>query len=263
MKLGCQTITFGEEQRDDFGSIFRVIRDAGYTGVEIGYRRFAGYDFARLRDLLSENSLNLYATHIGGNLEDTSHAAGERSVLDEILADLELLDVDKLMYSGLRYESDEQFASDLDMVRRSARLAADRGMKLLYHNHNWEFTENARVYRALVEEGGDDLGFCPDVGWIFKGGAPVLETLESVRDRIGVIHFKDFASEGTGAATETVDTVEFGNGVVPLEEIARWTSEHAADAVVIAEQDRTSIRPADAIAHNGRYLSSLFSQENE
>jgi sugar phosphate isomerase/epimerase len=258
MRIGCQTITFGDDQAKRFDEVFRVVASAGYDGVEIGYRRLAGTDFGQLRELLAKHGLELFASHIGGNLEDESQAAGERSLLAAILDDLAALDVDILMYSGLKFEHEEQFERDLSMVFRSARSAADRGVRLLYHNHNWEFRNGARVFRALVERGGPHLGFCPDVGWIFKGGADVIETLESVRERIGVVHFKEFASPGTGKATETVDTVEFGRGVVPLEAAAAWVIRNVADAWVVAEQDRSEIRPEDAVKANGTYLARLF-----
>jgi sugar phosphate isomerase/epimerase len=262
MNIGCQTITFGEDQRERFPAVFRSIHESGYTGVEIGYRRLAGYDIGELRELLAKNSLSLFASHIGGNLEDESQAAGERSLLDEILIDLNNLGIDTLMYSGLQYDTAEQFACDLEMIRRSAKTAADHGVKLLYHNHNWEFLNDARIYRALVEDGGDDLGFCPDVGWIFKGGVSILDTLESIRDRIGVIHFKDFATVGTGSIPELLETVEFGDGIVPLGEVADWVTQNVSVAWVVAEQDRTRIAPEEAVAKNGSYLSSIFHMEN-
>lgn len=260
MNIGCQTITFGEDQRDRFDAVFDTVAKAGYTGVEIGYRRIAGYDFARLEDQLASRGLTLFASHIGGNLEDAVQAADERSLLDTVLDDLERLGVGVLMYSGLNFEDDEQFTRDVAMINRSANIARDRGVELLYHNHNWEFLNDQRVFRGLLESGGDALGFCPDVGWIFKGGVPIIDTLDSIRGRIGVVHFKDFASPGTGAVPEVLDTVEFGDGMVPLGEVASWVRKYAPDAWVVAEQDRSAIEAGETVIKNGRYLQSLFEE---
>ncbi len=258
MRIGCQTITFGDDQRDRFEWVFSSVREAGYDGVEIGYRRIAGYDFGRLKELLAASSLELFASHIGGNLDDSSQAAEERALVDTILDDLDKLDVGTLMYSGLSFESAEQFERDLAAVDRYARMAADRGIRLLYHNHNWEILDDARVLRALLDCTGEHLGFCPDVGWIFKGGLPVCDVLGMLEGRIGAVHFKDFASKSAGEAPEDLDTVEFGRGAAPLRDAAGWVSEHAPGVWVVAEQDVSSLPPAEAVKRNATYLESLF-----
>ena len=258
MRIGCQTITFGDDQQDRFDSVFSAVRQAGYEGVEIGYRRLQGCDPDRMRGMLDAHGIELLASHIGGNLEDPRQADGERSLLDEILDYLQKLNVSVLMYSGSRYENDEQFNRDLAMVRAAAEEAAECGVRLLYHNHYWEMRDNARIMRALIDEGGDALGFCPDVGWIFKGGADVIEILELMRDRIGVIHFKDFAFPGTGEEYELCDTVEFGRGIVPLDEMATWAKEHAPDAWAVAEQDISVLEPDVAVRENAAHLKACL-----
>jgi len=254
MRLGCQTITFGDDQHQHFDSVFASVHEAGYEGVEIGYRRIAGCDPGHLRELLDQHDLQLFASHIGGNLEDADQADGERSLLEDALEYLQKLGVGILMYSGLRFDSEDQFNSDLAMIRRAAQRAAQQGVRLLYHNHYWEMRDDARILRALVDQGGDDLGFCPDVGWIFKGGADVTQTLELLRGGIGVVHFKDFAFPGTGEEYELCDTVEFGRGIVPLDKAAEWVLAHAPDAWAVAEQDISVLEPAVAVRENAAYL---------
>ncbi len=254
MRIGCQTITFGDDQHQHFDSVFASVREAGYEGVEIGYRRIAGCDPVRLRELLDQHNLELFASHIGGNLEDADQADNERSLLEDVLDCLQKLDVGILMYSGLRFDTEDQLNSDLAMIRRTAQRATEQGVRLLYHNHYWEMRDDARILRSLLEEGGDDLGFCPDVGWIFKGGADIIQTLELLRGRIGVVHFKDFAFPGTGEEYELCDTVEFGRGIVPLADVATWMTKHAPDAWAVAEQDISVLEPGMAVRENAAYL---------
>ena len=258
MRIGCQTITFGDDQADHFDSVFASVREAGYEGVEIGYRRIADCDPDHLRELLEKHELELFASHIAGNLEDADQADSERSLLETVLDYLRKLDVGMLMYSGLKYESDDQFARDLAMIRHGAEKVAQQGVRLLYHNHYWEMRDDASILRALVDEGGDDLGFCPDVGWIFKGGADITGTLELLRGRIGVVHFKDFAFPGTGEEYELCDTVEFGRGIVPLDDVATWAKEHAPEAWMVAEQDISVLEPGMAVRENGAYLNKIL-----
>ncbi len=65
----------------------------------------------------------LAASHVGGNLFDAQQAGQERSMLDEVLDYLQQMGTNLLMYSGLRYQSDEQLAAGIDMLNRGAQNA--------------------------------------------------------------------------------------------------------------------------------------------
>ena len=189
-------------------------------------------------------------------LEETAaelRRESERRVIDAVLDYLEPLGARLVMYSGLRYESDGQLASDLAMLNRSAERCAERGVRLLYHNHNWEFADGARVMRAVLEDGCPALGLCPDVGWVMKGGRDAVEFLEGAGERVGALHFKDFATAGG-----EVDTVLLGTGVAPLREAGRWAMRAMDGGWMIAEQDRAEGDPAEAVAANGAFLRGVF-----
>jgi sugar phosphate isomerase/epimerase len=158
------------------------------------------------------------------------------------------------MFSGLRYHDADQFAADLAMLNRCARKAADRGVRLLYHNHNWEFAGSPRVMDLLLEKRAPELGFCPDVGWVAKAGEDVLAFLKQVAADTPLVHFKDFATLDPG-----VDTVCLGDGVVPLAEVGAWikSGENCVEWV-IAEQDRADIPADEATTRNAQYLRQLF-----
>jgi len=252
-RIACQTITWGEGQRNIFPEVFAQVAEAGYTGVEIGFRHIREIPPADLAALLEKNGLVLAASHVGGNLLDTGQADKERGILDEVLDYLEATGSKLLMYSGLRYQSDSQFAADLDMLNSSAELCAARGVSLLYHNHDFEFADGGKAIRGLLDQGGDALGFCPDVGWVMKGGADVIAFLDEAKDRIGAIHFKDFATK-----EKKVDTVVLGEGVAPLAETADWLKSNKSGLWVIAEQDNAAIPPAQAAAENAAYLKKIL-----
>lgn len=256
-KIACQTITWGEEQRNNFPTVFEQVARAGYAGVEIGFRHIRQTKPADLADMLDRQGLVLVASHIGGNLFDSEQAGRERSMIDEILDYLDQMGARLLMYSGLRYESDQQLATGINMLNRAAEQAAARGISLLYHNHDFEFAAGGKVVDALLNNTVDALGWCPDIGWVMKGGADPVEFLERIGDRIGAVHFKDFATDGS-AEERKVDTVGLGEGVAPLDEAAEWLKRNKSGLWVIAEQDRASIPPGEAAAKNGAYLKRLF-----
>ena len=253
-KLGCQTITFGGEQSQDFPRVFEAVRAAGYDGVEIGFRHIQSTPPDRMRKMLDAAELTLLGTHLGGNLEDRAQAEGEKRILDDVLDYLEPLGTELIMYSGLRYENDEQLAEELEMLNRSARKCAERGVDLAYHNHNWEFQGGGQVINALLHDADPALGFCPDIGWVMKGGRGVTDFLNEAGQRVKSLHFKDFATR-----EEEVDTVILGTGVAPLEEAATWAKENMDGGWMTAEQDSASLEAAEAVRRNAEFLKRLFS----
>ena len=250
--IACQTITWGAGQCDMFPEVFAQVAAAGFTGVEIGFRHIRQTPPAELASMLERQRLALVASHVGGNLFDTQQADQERGILDEVIDYLGATGTGLLMYSGLRYQSDDQLAADIDMLNRAAEMCAARGVKLLYHNHDFEFADDSRVMRALIANTGP-LGFCPDIGWVKKGGADVIGFLDEIQDRIGAVHFKDFAT-----MEHCCDTVILGTGVVPLAETAQWLKANKSGLWIIAEQDSADVAPEQAAAGNAAYLKSLF-----
>lgn len=251
--IACQTITWGENQCERFPEVFAEIAAGGFDGVEIGFRHIRAIPPADLREMLGQSNLALAASHVGGNLENTDQASGERKILDEVLAYLEAMGTQNLMYSGLRFADEAQFASDLEMLNRSAAECARRGVRLLYHNHDWEFADGGRVINALLESASDQIGFCPDVGWVMKGGGNAVEFLQAAKCRIGAVHFKDFATRGQGC-----DTVLLGDGVAPLAEAAEWVKANVEGLWMIAEQDIADVPTAQVAESNGAFLKQAL-----
>jgi sugar phosphate isomerase/epimerase len=201
--------------------------------------------------MLDQHGLVLAASHMGGNLFDPAQADAERGILDEVLDYLEAMGTKILMYSGLRFNDAEQFARDLQMLNEGAEKCREQGVSLLYHNHNWEFEDDGKVIRALIKDG--KLDFCPDVGWVMKGGWEIADFLDSICGRVGVMHFKDFATNGPGC-----DTVPLGKGVAPLKESADWIRRNTSGLWVIAEQDNSDIPAVEAAKINASFLSRVL-----
>lgn len=258
--IACQTITFGPNQNTRFPEIFHTIRDAGYAGVEIGYRHLRGIPPDVFRVSLSGSSLCIVATHINGNLFETD--ASGRALIDEVIEYVHTAGAKRILYSGLQWESADQFARDLDMVNRAALMCAEHETQLCYHNHDHEFRDilspedapgGMTVMDAIIDGAVPELRFCPDVGWIHKAGADAVMFLDRVRDRLSAVHYKDFAT-----LDSVVDTVPLGTGCVPLKDVTTWLRTNIRGIWVIAEQDTAQGSPEDAIRRNASFLRKVF-----
>ena len=101
----------------------------------------------------------------------------------------------------------------------------------------------------LLQDGVPELGLCPDLGWVHVGGGDVITFLTDNKERLGAIHFKDFT-----APPPEGETIELGRGCAPLREAAAWMAKNCPHLWAIAEQDRTELEPAEAVAINSRFL---------
>lgn len=264
IRTACQTITWGPGQAERWETILSVAKEAGYDGIEVGWRHIQEFSPDALAASFRKHGLVLAASHIGGNLEDRGQAESEYGMLDRVLESLNATGTSLLMYSGLMCKTREELDAALDMLSRAAERCAGRGVSLLFHNHNWEFRGAPRaevawenqeavhgVMDALLERTG--VGLCPDLGWVAKAGIDVLAFLEANKSRIGAVHFKDFAT-----MNEVADTTELGKGVAPLAEAAAWIRATYDDLWVMAEQDSTQKTPEASIRENGAWFREVF-----
>ncbi len=160
------------------------------------------------------------------------------------------------MYSGLRFENEAQFARDANVYQRTAKACLDHGMRLYYHNHDFEFDNGGKVINGLLALKDPEVELCVDVGWVVKGGEDVLAFLKRAKKHVGVIHAKDFASGKTDPKVS--DIVPLGQGIVPFAKIAELFKDCSKEMWVVAEQDFAAAHPEQAVAANAKFLHKVF-----
>lgn len=232
-KTSLQTITWGDPQHHLFDHIFSLATETGYQGVEVGFRRLGQISLDEARALFDKHQIELSACHVGGNLADLTQAANEREALDTVLSYLNGLNSQYLIYSGLNVQDDNALTSELTRLRSIAEGCAEQGITLLYHNHDWEFRNERRIWNLLQDAQIDGLGYAPDLGWAVKGGQGMADLLDEIGTLSKVLHFKDFVSWEDGQ-----NTCHLGDGVVDFSPAWRWLSQHKEhDIWITAEQD--------------------------
>ena len=177
------------------------VRDAMKSDLEgtlaaIGYREveFAGYfgrTAARIGEVLRTNGLDAPSAHVGiemlgekwGAMLDDAHAAGHRYLVIPWIDEADRMDLD-----GYRRIAER--------LNRAGDLAAQSGIRLAYHNHDFEFPSIAgRIpYDVLLEATEPKLvSFEMDLYWITKGGQNPLDYFARWPGRFPMVHVKDSA----------------------------------------------------------------------
>ena len=245
--IGIQLWTVRSAFWADAEGTFRALAAAGYRNVElIG----SGYAVKDLRRWLHRYGLAAPYSHNG-----VEELQGER--LAQTIANAKALRQRYIVlpWVGEEFrtpEGVERLATILNTAGRAVRAA---GLRLGYHNHDFEFTTmvgGRRMYDALLELTDPRLvSFELDCYWCLHGGADPAAVVRQARGRIRLFHVKGRAADGTmvdvGSPEDAVDWGALFRISVPYgvrEYIIENDNEH---------DPRTSPRAADMY----RYLSSL------
>lgn len=158
-----------------------------------------------------------------------------------------------------------------DLFNRVGALCRERGMRYYYHNHFQEFQRfgDRTVYEIIMENTDPELVFAEmDTFWITRGGADPVELIERYRDRLLLLHQKDFPADapqpicmfdaGVDRDREIDHAVfekyvlpacfaEIGTGVLPIQRIIDAASAAPNLEYIVLEQDHTRLGELNSI----------------
>jgi sugar phosphate isomerase/epimerase len=138
-----------------------------------------------------------------------------------------------------------------------AKRFADAGIRLGYHNHDWELKpkDGATTALELLFAGADGtpLTWQADVAWLARGGAHPPTWLQRYRDRLVSAHVKDIAA--AGSALDEDGWADVGAGVLDWHALWRLCRDCGAHWMVV-EHDKPS-DPARSARASFAYLNGL------
>ena len=207
--LGIQLYTVRGAMRRDVAATLRELAGLGYREVE-----FAGYfdrSPAALRELLTRHGLAAPAAHV----PYASIGDGWARTLDEAAAVGHRWVVIPWLPVEVRRTADD-WRRVAEQLTRGAEAARAAGLRLGYHNHDFELAPvDGQVPLDLLLSATDrDLvDFELDVFWVVRGGGDPLDYLTRHRGRFPMLHVKDSAGPPTHAQTDV------GKGVIDYRRI--------------------------------------------
>jgi sugar phosphate isomerase/epimerase len=246
--------------RDDMGTdakaTLKAVADAGYKNIEAAsYADGKFYDMtpADFKAYLVEIGLDPISTHQGSvTLENA----------DQMMADVKAAGFEYFvipvppmgMFTFNREErtmgmkgTAKELAEILDTLGEKANNA---GLKLLYHNHDFEFKkgdDDVVVIDFLLENCNPEfVNFQMDLYWVTKAGADPVAYFEKYPGRFKLWHVKDMDDQGRFAPVGQ-GTIDFGR-ILDKKELSGME-------YYLVEQDMTfdGLTPLEAIkiSHEG------------
>ena len=243
-QIALQLYTLRLLAAEDLAGTLRSVSAAGYRAVELaGLPETAP---AELKRMLDDNGLQPIASHEGiERLRADAGAVAGRLVelgCPRVIVPW-MPEADRATAAAVR-----AFASELG---ECARRMAEDGIRLGYHNHDFEFgaVEGTTIWDILLGALPSAVELELDVYWASVGGRDPVAQIGAIADRLRMLHMKD------RAAGPTPRDAPVGEGILAMPAIVE-----AADAAgvewFIVEQDEPA-EPLANIATSLRYLEML------
>ncbi|MFL5648632.1 MAG: sugar phosphate isomerase/epimerase family protein [Chloroflexota bacterium] len=243
-QIALQLYTVRDLTKIDLRGTLREVAAAGYRSVELA--AMPPTTPGELGRLLGDTGLRAIASHEGiGSMRADAGAVVDR------LADL---GCPRVILPGMEPTD----RSTRDAVRRFAddvngfvRIVADRGLRLGYHNHDWEFEplDGTTTWDILLEHLDPEVDLEIDVYWAAVAGRDPATIIRQTAGRVAALHMKDLIAEG-----EPHDAPP-GEGQLDFPGIVAAGREANVEWYIAEQDDPQS--PIDDIGQAHRYLASL------
>ncbi len=254
MKVACQTIVYGNPViKTTIDTILENVHENGYDGVEIGVRHFYLDRPDYYKELLERNQLELPAIHVGGDFLNKDAVEKELENTDAYIQFAKTMGCRYVYLSGVYRETKtaEDYAFEAEVYGKIGKNAKRNGLILCYHNHDWEFKNDAVGMKVLLENTDpENMSLVPDVGWVTIAGYDPVAFLKENLDRVEAIHFKDF--KGPKQFTE------LGTGIVDFKAVYEFIKDKKDDLWISAEQDQATHTPEESSRENAAFIRSLM-----
>jgi sugar phosphate isomerase/epimerase len=250
IKLGISQLAWGYDLSRPDGWL-RFLDEAS----EIGYQGILAFDStlpfwynrpAELKRMLDERKLALAAVIHRPSLD----FKGTRRLAQFVRE----LGCERLVLSG-RDGRPEDWEIVVPLLQRHGEVAAEYGLRTVYHHHTGWLAETMEQYeRLLAETDRKYLGAMLDCGHATKDfkGHSALEFLEKHHEIVEYVEFKDWSP------TTDLNT-EVGRGQCDFPGIAKALKQHGYSGWVVVEQNGTDRTPKESSAESYRYIKETLS----
>ncbi|MFD2587724.1 sugar phosphate isomerase/epimerase family protein [Croceitalea marina] len=252
---GLALYTVRDAMTDDAQMTLKTVSETGYAYVEAaGYKdgKYYGMTPSNFKAFLKEQNLIPVSTHQSSVTLDNADiemahakAAGFEYFVVPI-PPMGLFNYDTTTNTMSMTGGAENLANILDEL---GKKAAKAGLKLLYHNHDFEFikdTDGIVPIDYLLENCDPKyVNFQMDLFWVTKAKTDPLAYFEKYPGRFKIWHVKDMDKDGKFAPV--------GNGTIDFARILAEKDKSGMEYYMV-EQDKTfTMKPLEAIkvSHKG------------
>lgn len=186
--IAYQLYSAREDAQKDLHLLMQKIKKLGYDGVE--FAGFFGYSTSEIKNMLASTGLTGISSH-----------ATVKSISEDMFGTIAYHQAIGSSYIAIPYIEDSMrpgkagFAGLIQLIYRFGSLCQQAGIQLIYHNHDFEFTNISDMYGldflyAAVPEAL--LKAEIDVCWVKYSGVDPAKYLKKYTGRSPIVHLKDY-----------------------------------------------------------------------
>lgn len=266
--IALQLYSVRTDMEADFEGTLKKVKELGYDGVE--FAGIFGKSAAEIKKICAEIGLVPISAHVPYD----ELLKGEETF--KTYAEIGCKYIVIPWIGGEYLAGGEKNAEFIENVKKFGELANANGMKLCYHNHDFEFEKVDGEYkldRLYNDVPAELLSTQLDTCWVNVGGENPSDYIRKYNGRIEIIHLKDFVgsksenmygligAEGKEAPKEAskFELRPVGSGVQDFPAILEASKEVGAKWVVV-EQDEPSMgkNRIECAETSINYLKSIF-----
>jgi sugar phosphate isomerase/epimerase len=186
-EINIQLYTVRDQIAENYEATIRAIAEIGFPCVEpAGY---PGTTPEAAAKLFKELGLRAPSAIIGLPVGDQKN---------EILDEAQLMGHEAVM-TGMpprrkeHYSSLDEVKAMADLYTEAAANAAEVGIQVGYHNHDWDLCEidGARAYKTFLKHTPETVLWEADIFWAARAGLDPAEFIRELGPRGKFLHFKD------------------------------------------------------------------------
>jgi sugar phosphate isomerase/epimerase len=255
---GLQLYTLRDQIPKDVKGWMAKVAKAGYKEVEtFDYSKKAGFwgmDAKAFSALLKANGLSTPSGHydlnqffVEGKAEnlnsyiDAAHILGQTYIIVPSIDD-----------SVLKSASD--FKKVSANLNKAAEICGKAGLKLGYHNHNfeWKPVDGTTFYDTILKDTDPKLVHMEmDIFWVVRAGQDPVKIIEKHPGRFALCHIKDRDKKNPDICTE------IGKGSIDFKTIMSKAKLAGLEHFIV-EQENFSIDPYTSIAESAAYVKNVL-----
>lgn len=250
MTVGINLFTLHEQCTDKAGFKYTLARlkEIGYTSVQISG---IALEPEVIAEVLNESGLKCVATHMDWpQIRDTT----QRVIEIHKMYGCKQVAIGMLSREYLQGPSGiDRFARELPPV---AKMLADAGITLSYHNHHFEFAKiGKKTWLETLYDSTDPKHLCAelDTYWVQTGGGDPVQWIRKMAGREPLLHVKDKVV--TLSAEERF--AEIGNGNLNWPEIIKAAEESGVEYVLVEQDAMFGRDPFEAVEISYKFLASM------
>lgn len=238
---GVTLYTVRNNMKANPDSTLQALADIGYKNIEVAAGYSDGKYFGMAPADFKKKLTDLGFTPLSAHQNEITFDNVDQIIADVKAAGFQYLVIPVPPMGHFRYNAETRTLnmSDsvefvTDVLNRVGKKCTEAGIKMLYHNHDFEFKPNANGITPmdyfLEHTDPAHVNFQLDLYWITKAGGDPLDYFKKYPGRFKIWHIKDMDSQGRFAPVGT-GTIDF-KGILAEKELAGME-------YFIAEQDMT------------------------